>query len=184
MMPAAIPSHLIEQYGYAALVMGAFVEGEAVLLLGGAAACLHLLALPGVILSGVAGVALADQLYFTLGRRGGAAALARRPAWEVRSARVLALLERHPALLIVAYRYLYGLRTVTLLLLGMSRVPLWRFVPLNLVSACLWAGAVAGAGYLSTRALGAVGIDLRPVGLAASGLVLALVAGRLLLRRR
>ena len=35
------PEHLIQQYGYAALVMGTFVEGETVLLLGGVAACLN-----------------------------------------------------------------------------------------------------------------------------------------------
>jgi membrane protein DedA with SNARE-associated domain len=128
--------------------MGAFVEGEGVLLLGGMAACLHLLALPWVIVSGVAGTVLADQVYFTLGRKGGAPLLARRPRLRARAGRVLGLLERHPALLIVGYRYLYGLRTATLVALGMSRVPLSRFLPLNLLGAVLWTGAVAGAGYL------------------------------------
>lgn len=180
------PEHLIEQYGYAALVMGAFVEGEAVLILGGVAACLHLLALPWVIVSGVAGTVLADQVYFTLGRRGGVPFLARRPAWQLRAGRVLGLLERHPALMILGYRYLYGLRTATLVALGMSRVPLARFIPLNLASAFLWTGAVAGAGYLFGRAaatlpgIGGRAAQFAPYLLAAAAVAVVIA----LLRRR
>jgi len=177
------PEHLIQQYGYAALVMGTFVEGEAVLLLGGMAACLNLLALPGVILAGVAGTVLADQVYFTLGRKGGGAILARRPPWEARSARLFALLERYPALLIVGYRYLYGLRTATLVCLGMSRVPLRRFLPLNLLGALLWAAAVSGVGFWFGRATG-VPTGLKGAGAALSAAFVLLLAVALLLRRR
>lgn len=181
------PEHLIQQYGYAALVMGTFVEGDAVLVLGGVAACLHLLALPGVILAGVAGTVLADQVYFTLGRKGGGAVLARRPRWEAGTARVLGLLERHPALLIVGYRYLYGLRTVTLLCLGMSRVPLRTFVPLNAAGAVLWAAAVAGAGFLFGRAAGVPAgghVLLRGAGAVLSAAFVLFVAFALLRRSR
>jgi membrane protein DedA with SNARE-associated domain len=177
------PEHLIQQYGYAALVMGTFVEGETVLLLGGVAACLNLLALPGVILAGVAGTVLADQVYFTLGRKGGSAVLARRPGWEARSARLFALLERHPALLIVGYRYLYGLRCATLVCLGMSRVPLRRFVPLNLLGALPWAAAVSGAGFLFGRATG-VPPGLKGAGAALSAAFVLFLAVALVVRRR
>lgn len=181
------PEHLIQQYGYAALVMGTFVEGEAVLVLGGMAACLNLLALPGVILAGVAGTVLADQVYFTLGRKGGGAVLARRPSWEAGAARALALLERHPTLLIVGYRYLYGLRTATLLCLGMSRVPLRTFVPLNVLGGIVWAAAVAGAGFLVGRAaeIPAGGpAALRDAGAFLSAASILLLALALLRRRR
>lgn len=178
------PEHLIQQYGYAALVAGAFVEGEAVLVLGGVAACLHLLALPWVIASGVAGTVLADQLYFTLGRRGGAPLLARSPLWEARAARVLGLLERHPALTIVGYRYLYGLRTATLLALGLSRVPLSRFLPLNLLGAVLWAGAVSGAGYLMGRAAWSLPAGVRYGAAAVVAVSIAAAVLALAVRRR
>jgi membrane protein DedA with SNARE-associated domain len=177
------PEHLIQQYGYAALVMGTFVEGEVVLLLGGMAACLHLLALPGVILAGLAGTVAADQVYFTLGRKGGGAILARRPRWEAGAARVLAHLERNPALLIVGYRYLYGLRTATLLCLGMSRVPLRTFVPLNVLGGLFWAAAVAGAGFLFGRAA-AGPAGLKGAGAALSAAFVVFLALAILRRRR
>jgi len=144
-------AHLIHEYGYAALVAGTFLEGEGVLLLGAAAAHLGLLALPGVVVAGLAGTLLSDQAWFLAGRRGGAPALARLSGrWthvRGRAARLLARLERSPDLLILTYRGLYGLRIATLVLLGMARVPVARFTALNALGGLLWAVVLGAAGY-------------------------------------
>lgn len=144
--------HLITQYGYAVLVVGTFLEGETILVLGGLAAHLGYLDLAGVMAAGFAGSFAGDQLFFHLGRRHGPGLLARFPAWRPRAERVLRLLERHQNLLMVGFRFLYGLRTVTPVALGMSRVAALRFLPLNAVGALLWAVAVAGAGALFGQA--------------------------------
>lgn len=138
----------VQQYGYAVLVAGTFLEGETVLVLGGLAAKLGYLHLSGVMAAGFAGTLLGDQLYFHLGRRYGPALLVRRPRWRVSADRAFALVERHPDLIILAFRFLYGLRTVTPFVLGMSRVPAWRYTLLNAAGGVAWAVAVAGAGYL------------------------------------
>jgi len=161
-------AHLIHDYGYAALVVGTFLQGEAVLLLGAAAAHLGLLALPGVVAAGLAGTLLSDQAWFLAGRRGGAPVARRFTAGltgppgrvRTRAARLLAHLERHPDLLILCYRGLYGLRIATLVLLGMSRVSATRFTVLNALSGLLWAVLLGATGYLAGRRPG--GGRLRP----------------------
>jgi len=187
-------AHLIHDYGYAALVAGTFLEGEAVLLLGAAAAHLGLLALPGVMAAGLLGTLLSDQAWFIAGRRGGAPALARltgplangmrgRMA-GVRggAARLFARLERHPDLLILSYRGLYGLRIATLVLLGMSRVPVARFTVLNALSGALWAVLLGAAGYLAGGAFVHLGPGA-PGLIAAAFVLVAAIGARRLFRR-
>lgn len=180
-------AHLIHEYGYAALVAGTFLGGEAVLLLGAAAAHLGFLALPGVMAACLAGALLSDQAWFLAGRRGGAPALMRLTGclngrWthvRGRAARALARLERSPDLLILSYRGLYGLRIATLVLLGMSRVPVARFTILNALGGVLWAVVLGAVGYAAGGAALGLGRGA-PVLLAA---VLVLLAAAALGRR-
>jgi membrane protein DedA with SNARE-associated domain len=138
---------LIAQYGYLAILVGTFLEGETILVLGGFAARRGLLSLPGVMLAALVGSLASDQLFFFLGRRHGAALLERWPSWKPGVARVRTRLEQHSVPLIVGFRFLYGLRNATPLALGMSAVPAWRFVLLNALGAAIWAVAVASLGW-------------------------------------
>lgn len=138
---------LIAKYGYVAILLGTFLEGETILVLGGFAAHRGLLNLWGVILAAFVGSLLSDQLFFFLGRRHGAALLARRPQWQAGVERVRALLNRYNTALILSFRFLYGLRNVTPFALGMSDVSTARFVVLNAVGAALWAVGIALAGW-------------------------------------
>lgn len=147
---------LLARYGYLAILVGAFLEGETVLVLGGFAAHRGYLELPGVIAAAFVGTLAGDQLYFQLGRRGGPALLARRPRWRAGAARAQRLLRRHETGLILGFRFLYGIRTVTPFLLGMSGVSAARFAVLNALSAALWATAVGLAGWMVGAAAQAV----------------------------
>jgi membrane protein DedA with SNARE-associated domain len=138
---------LVSRYGYLAILVGTFLEGETILVLGGLAAHRGLLWLPGVIACAFVGSLASDQLFFFIGRRHGARFLARRPRLQAGAARGRALVERHGTLLILSFRFLYGLRNVTPLVLGMSRVPVWRFALLNVIGAAAWAVAVAALGW-------------------------------------
>lgn len=142
---------LITDYGYWAILVGTFFEGETILVLGGLAAHLGYLELPWVIASGFAGSLFGDQLYFFLGRRHGQAQLQKRPRWQAPAERVLRLLQRHQNWLILGFRFLYGLRTVTPFAIGMSAVTATRFLVLNAVGALAWAVAVGTLGFLFGR---------------------------------
>lgn len=138
---------LIARYGYLAIVVGTFLEGETILVLGGFAAHRGLLWLPGVMVAAFAGSLASDQLFFFLGRWRGDAWLARRPAWNPGVDRVRVLVQRYDTTLILSFRFLYGLRNVTPFALGMTRVSALRFAILNSVGAAVWAVAVALLGW-------------------------------------
>ena len=152
---------LLATYGYPVLLIGTFMEGETVLVLGGIAAHLHYLSLDRVILCGFCGSVCGDQLYFYIGRRHGNALLSRRPHWQANVQRVLRKLEHHQTLLILSFRFMYGLRTVTPFAIGMSDVPWLRFAILNFIGAAVWATSLGLAGYFFGRAVEAVLGDIR-----------------------
>jgi membrane protein DedA with SNARE-associated domain len=56
----------------------------------------------------------------------------------------------------LGFRFLYGLRSVTPFVIGMSRIPTPRFFLLNVLGAALWAMAIGVLGYLFGHALEAV----------------------------
>ena len=59
---------LVYHYGYLAIFIGPFLEGETILALGGFAAHQGLLQLHLVMLSAFCGSLLGDQLFFFIGR--------------------------------------------------------------------------------------------------------------------
>ncbi len=154
----------IETYGYFALLVGAFFEGETTMVLGGLAAYWGYLDLPWVILTSFAGTVIGDQLFFYLGRWHSRAILTWRPGLESRLDRVNRLIERHQMKLILIFRFLYGLRIITLLGLGMSRVPATYFFLLSFFSALVWAATMGVGGYLFGNVLWVVIVNIRHYG--------------------
>lgn len=138
---------LIQTYGYPAVTLGTFLEGELVLLMAGFLAYSGYLTWQGVFLAALAGTLVGDQLYFFLGRRYGNGLLARRPRWRKRAERVYDQLDRHYIWVVLGFRFVYGMRIVTPWVLGMSRVPTRHFVLLNLAGGTVWSLAITGAGY-------------------------------------
>ncbi len=152
---------LVENYGYYAVFAATFLEGETILVMAGFAAHRGYLALPWVMLVAFFGSLLGDQLYFFLGRRHGRRILQQFPKLRMRADRVDTLLARHHTLLILVIRFLYGLRTVGPMVIGMSGVATPKFVGLNIVGAALWAVMIGGAGYLFGDVLELVLTDLK-----------------------
>jgi membrane protein DedA with SNARE-associated domain len=140
--------HLLETYGYLAVLIGAFLEGETIVVLAGLAAKLGHLELDGVILAAFLGTTIGDQLYFFIGRRYGKAILLRNPSWHAKAHRVDTLMNRWDIGLVLGFRFLYGLRVVAALAFGMSSIDARKFIVLNLIGALLWALIMGSAGYL------------------------------------
>lgn len=139
---------LIRDYGYIAVLIGTFLEGETILILAGVAAHSGSLELALVILSAFVGSSSGDQLYYFIGRWQGRALLLRFPRWGRAAARVGQHVKRHQNLIILTFRFFYGLRNVTPFVLGISHVSVPRFVILNLIGAAVWACSFASIGYV------------------------------------
>jgi len=144
---------LISTYGYAAIGIGTFLEGETILVLGGFAANRGYLELPWVILCAFIGTLFGDQLYFYIGRTRGKSALEKRPHWKAKSEKIFRLLDRHQAWVIFGFRFLYGLRTVTPFIIGVSKISPVRFLILNILGAAVWAVVIGTMAYLFGRTL-------------------------------
>jgi membrane protein DedA with SNARE-associated domain len=167
-------AQVVQDYGYSAVLAGTFLEGETILILGGLAAHLGYLSLQWVIVCGFAGSLLGDQLFFLLGRRHGQAILARFPSWKSPSERAFAIMERHQNILIVSFRFLYGLRTVTPLALGISNVSYLRFAILNLIGAAIWAVVIAVGGFYFGQVMESVIGNVKRYELALAGAVVGI----------
>ena len=144
---------IISTYGYVAIAIGTFLEGETILILGGLAAHRGYLELHWVIGCAFLGTLFGDQLYFFIGRLKGKALLDKRPGWKSKSEKVFTLLDRHQVLLILGFRFLYGFRTVTPFLVGISGISPYKFLILNIIGAGVWAIAIGVLGYLFGHSL-------------------------------
>ncbi|WP_445191307.1 DedA family protein [Sphingomonas sp. Tas61C01] len=139
---------LIARYGLAAVFLGAGVEGETMVLAGGLFAHEGMLSLPGTMIAAAVGSFMADQALFAAGRR------FRGHRWVVRAqakpafAKALQTLERYPTGFIFAFRFLYGLRTVSPVAIGTSHVPFRTFVAINAVAAVTWSVLFTSLGYV------------------------------------
>ncbi len=173
---------ILTDYGYAALFAGCILEGETLLLLAGLAAHQGYLSFPMVVLVAFVGGTLGDQLLFLVGRRYGEHLLGRWPQLELPAARVRRLIDRHSALLIVGVRFLYGLRLIGPVVIGMSEVSARRFALLNMGGALIWASAIAGVGYVFGHAIDWLLSDLEVFEKLALVSAAAVVATLLILR--
>jgi membrane protein DedA with SNARE-associated domain len=162
---------LVENYGYYGVFAGAFLEGETLLIMAGFAANRGYLALHWVMLAAFCGSLFGDQLYFFLGRRHGRRILQRFPKLRARANKVDALLARYHTPLILAMRFLYGLRIVGPIVIGMSGVPALKYVGLNIISAAIWAVMFSSAGYLFGEVLELVLTDLKRYEVIALGVI-------------
>lgn len=141
-------SEYIAQYGYLFVGLWALLEGETVLLLAGFAVQQGQLDLWLTLAIGAVGAFAGDQFWFHMARRHGRAWLRRRPHLIARAAAAQQLLERHATLFILSFRFIYGMRNLGAMVIGLSNVGAARFAILNAIAALLWAVAVIMSGYL------------------------------------
>ncbi|EFL50456.1 hypothetical protein DesfrDRAFT_2735 [Solidesulfovibrio fructosivorans JJ]] len=141
--------HLIEQYGYLALFVGTFLEGETILLLAGFAAQSPQfgLDLRYVILFAFAGSLAGDQTAFFIGRHFGRRLIHKSEKWRTRAERVHTMLKKYHEILILSFRFFYGLRNLTPFVLGTADITVHKFFLLNAIGAGIWAVVFASAGY-------------------------------------
>ncbi|MET3614484.1 membrane protein DedA with SNARE-associated domain [Rhizobium aquaticum] len=147
---------LIAQYGLLAVLIGAGIEGETVVFLGGVSAHRHLLPFWGVAAAAALGSFIADQIFFFLGRRASGSAWVRKLTSHPVAAKGKDLLERYPTGFILAFRFIYGMRNISPVIIGLSAVPARKFVMLNALAALVWGLCISAAGYLFSNVIEAV----------------------------
>ncbi|MDA3920366.1 MAG: DedA family protein [Salinisphaera sp.] len=180
-------SHLISQYGYLAVAIGCFFEGETSVLLGMLAAHRGILTYGGVWTAATLGTMLGDNFWFHVGRITGRPALTRRPGWQAKATRVEVLLEKYGPLVMIGFRFLYAMRSITPFVLGALGTSPWRFLFYDLIGTLIWSTTITIIAYFLAdaiqRALGHIQ-NVEQALLVLVLVVIAIVSGLYYLRRR
>ena len=146
-MVSAMLESLIATYGYLAVLLGTLAEGETALIGGGYAAHHGLLDLIPMMAAAFTGAFAGDQLFFYVGRRYGTRFVAKRRGWAKHVARTKSLLERHESVVVLSFRFLYGLRVLTPVALGMAGISYPKYLVLTAVSGVMWTALFGFGGY-------------------------------------
>jgi membrane protein DedA with SNARE-associated domain len=146
--------YLIRSYGYWALLIGTFFEGETILIIGGLLAKLGLLKLSTVMVVAFIGSFSGDQMYFYIGYFKGREVLDQHPKWGRRVDRIHKVIERYRNLIMLGFRFVYGMRIMTPFVIGLDKqVNVIRFSILNAIGAVIWSITIAAGGYFFGYAL-------------------------------
>jgi membrane protein DedA with SNARE-associated domain len=137
----------LASYGPVVVLIGTFFEGEIIVTVAGFAAHQGIMNPYVVGLCAFLGSFIADQGIFLMTRRyvdhPWVERLRQRPLF----ATAMGMLGRRPDAFILAFRFLYGLRTVGPAAIALSGVSSFRFLILNAVSAAVWAATFTLLGY-------------------------------------
>lgn len=147
---------LIADYGLWAVGLGAGIEGETVVILGGIMVHRGVMAFGPALLAAALGSFIADQFFFTLGRRFRDHAYVQRVQARPAFRRALGWFGRHPVLFVFAFRFLYGLRTISPLAIGTTDLPATRFLLINAFAALIWATVFISLGSFFGQAIEAM----------------------------
>ncbi len=133
---------------YVILFLGSLVEGESVVLTAGYLAHKQFLYLPYVI--GIAFVAtvIADQALYFVGRIYGPTIFTKRPHWKEKVQKAFDLLHKYNTGFIFSFRFIYGIRVISPIIIGTSGISAKRFAILNILAAAVWAVVSCVGGYL------------------------------------
>jgi membrane protein DedA with SNARE-associated domain len=143
----------LQQYGYLALSIGTFFEGETAILIASSLVASGLFKIPYTVLFGFFGSFLSDWLYFTLGKLNGKIFLERRPALMAKFLPVQRFFDTNRLQILFSYRFLYGFRIIIPVMLGMSNLKPIQFLGYSIIAGLLWASVVSSAGYFIGKVL-------------------------------
>ncbi len=189
---------LLLAHGYLVIFVGAALDnfglpssGDVVLLAGGFFANNGQAALPLVMLSGFAGALVSDNAVYWIGRVGGRPLIDRilkiRLLHFLINEKSLEKVERyfetHGGKTVFVGRFGPGLRSMTPLFAGVTRMGYFRFVPYNVAAGLVWAVAYSLVGYVFGQYWGELLAVAKSFGFSVVALV-ALVILALVLRRR
>lgn len=147
------PELLLQKFGYWAVFVGTFLEGETILVLAGFFAERGYLNLPAVVIWAFAGAYLGHVGWFWLGRTQGVKLLERFPKMKKHFGKGIRMFERYGAPAIFITQWLYGLRITCAVIIGISRISTVKFLIYEAFTCAIWAAVIACLGYVFGTAI-------------------------------
>ncbi|MFA6760808.1 MAG: DedA family protein [Sulfuricurvum sp.] len=129
----------LREYGYAVLFLWSVLEGELGLIMAGIMSHTGDMFLPFAIVVGGFGGFVGDQIYFYIGRFNKKYIQKKINSHRTKFALAHLLLNKYGWPIIFAQRYMYGMRTITPMAIGLTKYSARQFAIINFISAMAWA---------------------------------------------
>ena len=177
-----LAQHFVEQYGYWAVFIWTFIEGETVFVAAAALSAAGVLQPWAVILVAAAGAFAGHLFFFVIGRWKGISFIESKPFLNRHYATANMILDKYAHWSIFIFQYLYGTRIVAALLFGCSSIEFWRFALLQIVNCTSWAVII----YTIGHSLGLAGVAIMHrfgiIGLIVAIIISAIIGGTIYFR--
>ena len=137
----------LKDYGYIILFLWSIVEGEMGLVMAGIMIHMgNMQYFMSIFIAGLGGFT-GDQIYFYIGRFNKRRIQSKLHKQRRQFAIAYLLLKKYGWLIIFMQRYLYGLRTIIPMSIGITQYSAKKFALINLISAWIWAAIVITPAY-------------------------------------
>jgi membrane protein DedA with SNARE-associated domain len=133
--------------------LGVFFEGEFAFISAIVAAEHSHLAIPQTILIGFLATLSADCFYFFLGQKKGSSWLDKNQKISKQVAKAKEFIAKKELIILISYRYLYGLRTLIPLVLGTLNTPPKKFLLFSFFGTLIWTAVFATFGIVLNRSI-------------------------------
>ncbi len=147
------PEQLLHEFGYLAVFVGTFLEGETILVTAGFFAERGYLQIFTVMAVAAAGAYAGHVFWFWLGRTRGVRLLDRFPKLRKHFGKGIRIFERYGAPAIFITQWLYGLRITCAVIIGISRISALKFLLYEAITCVVWGIVIGAAGYYFGRAV-------------------------------
>jgi len=128
----------LQHYGYIAVFIGTFIEGEIFLLIVGIFIKVGLLSPIPALISAILGAFTHELIYFFFGRWKGREFLLKNSYTRKKYRKAKQLVEKYGDISIFIIRFLYGMRVIPMVFLGATRFNPVRFAVIDLISLLIW----------------------------------------------
>lgn len=130
---------LLKEYGYIILFIWSMIEGELGLVMAGILCHEGHMTIPlAIIVAGIGGF-IGDQIWFYVGKYNKSYVHDEFVAQRRKFARARLMLRKYGSFVIFIQRFIYGMRTIIPIAIGMSNFNKVKFAIVNFISAFIWA---------------------------------------------
>jgi membrane protein DedA with SNARE-associated domain len=168
-------AEFVRNWGYIAVFLGAMIEGESIVLIASALAAGGVLSIYKVFWTSLFATVFADQVLFWCGYKMGTEWLTKRfPRLDKAKEQVFSLLKRMDVFFIFVFRFVYGIRIVSPIVIGAARIKPARFALYNAISGLFWALVICSIGYTVADVIIESGFDRKSTVFIVTALIITL----------
>jgi len=132
---------------YLAVFTGVFLEGETALFTSAYLAKTGNLNIFLVSIVAFLSTLISDWLWFFIGRIKGRSFIQKRKKLFEMNSKMDKIIQKYPVVILLFYRYIYGMRTVIPLFIGLSNIKTYKFITFSLITITFWTVLVSFIGY-------------------------------------